>query len=110
MSEDICLYRYEVRSYAPPLDEFDNICGSSRRELVLMKLKVKHVTLKGFRLTHGRFVLKDARCRYACPTPEEAWESFQARKKAQIRILEAKINAAKEDASFKPEQANRSIY
>jgi hypothetical protein len=38
-----------------------------------------------------KFVLKDARKRFACPTPEEAMESFIARKKRQRGILKAQL-------------------
>lgn len=38
-----------------------------------------------------RFVLKDARKRWACPTREEAEISFIARKKRQLRILRAHV-------------------
>lgn len=45
---------------------------------------------------HGdeRFVLLGARKRFACPTKEEALESFIARKKAQKRIYEARARHA----------------
>lgn len=39
-----------------------------------------------------RFVLRDARKRFACPTKKEALESFLARKKRQRSILSAQIS------------------
>lgn len=48
--------------------------------------------LYGFR----RFVLRDARKRYACPTPEEALYSFKRRKEAHIRHLNVKLVAAQQ--------------
>jgi hypothetical protein len=42
-----------------------------------------------------RFVLKEARKRYACPSKEEAKESFKARKTRQIKILTKQLENAK---------------
>jgi hypothetical protein len=42
-----------------------------------------------------RFVLARARKRFACPTDEEARESYMARKRRQIGILEAQLRRAK---------------
>ena len=39
-----------------------------------------------------RFVRKDARKRYACPTKDEAIDSFIARKRRQTRILTVQLN------------------
>ena len=87
-------YRYEVRNYAPPVDEFDNICGSGRSELVCEKLRVLRHTPKGVRLAGGRFVLRGARKRFAAPTKEEARQSLIARKRRQIKILQAQLRHA----------------
>lgn len=38
-----------------------------------------------------RFVKTEARKRFACPTKEEALESFKARKTRQARILKAQL-------------------
>lgn len=84
-------YRYEERHYAPPVDEFDNICGPGRTEVVLIKYSVIRHTPKGVWLSIGRFVLHGARKRYACPTEKEARESFLARKKRQLRILNHQV-------------------
>ena len=43
-----------------------------------------------------RFINREWYKRFACPTLEEAEESFRARKAKQIRIGEAKIRTAKE--------------
>ena len=93
-------YRYEARHYAPPLDEFDNICGEGRRELVLMELPVLRETRCGVRLKDGRFVLKQSRKRYACPTKEEALASFKRRKEVQISILKAQLRSAEWDLAL----------
>lgn len=41
-----------------------------------------------------RWIKKDANKRYACPTIEEAVESFEARKLRQIKILQAQARRA----------------
>jgi hypothetical protein len=89
-------YRYEDVRYAPPLDEWDEPVGQSRLEVVLHRYRVKHHTPTGVRLTCGKFVSRVTHKRYACPTLEEAKESFVARKKKQIAIYEARIYQAKE--------------
>lgn len=43
-----------------------------------------------------RFVLLESRKRFACPTKEEALESFIARKEKQISIYNSKLKRAKE--------------
>jgi len=95
-------YRYEVRHYAPPLNEFDEIDFGAvgRRELVLVECPVLRVTKCGVRLTDGRFILKQSRKRYACPTKEEAMESFKRRKTVQISILKAQLRSAEEDLAL----------
>lgn len=45
-------------------------------------------------LGRKRFVRTDARKRFACPTEDEAMESFRARKRRQIRILRHQLAAA----------------
>ena len=91
-------YRYEVRHYAPPLDEYDDpIPGGGRSELVLMECPVKHETPCGVRLLNGQFVKKTSKKRYACPTKEEALESLRARKRVQVSILKAQLRSAEHD-------------
>lgn len=90
-------YRYDDRQYAPPLDEYDNVCGEGRVEVTLTKFPIIKYTPKGAWIDlYGdkKFVLRTARKRYACPTKEEAKESFLARKAKQIRIYKAKIRRA----------------
>ena len=41
-----------------------------------------------------RFVRLAARKRYACPTKEEARQSFEARKMRQVKILRARLECA----------------
>lgn len=66
--------------------------------LVKMEFEVIKETPKGYWIDNygkKRFVLKDSTKRYACLTPEDAFISYQARKKRQIKILEAKLAEAK---------------
>lgn len=93
-------YRYEARHYAPPIDEFDNVCGEGSRELVLVEFPVLRETRCGVRLTDGKFILKQARKRFACPTKEEALESFKRRKIVQISILKAQLRSAELDLAL----------
>jgi hypothetical protein len=41
-----------------------------------------------------RFVRADAMKRFACPTEQEALESYHARKRRQVRILRAQLASA----------------
>lgn len=67
------------------------------RGIVVREYEVLRETPKGVWLDVDdgeRFVLLGARKRYACPTMREAQDSFIARKRRQIRILDAQRNAA----------------
>lgn len=89
-------YRYEDVRYAPPLDEWDEPAGDGRLEVMLYTFRVVKETSKGVRLDTGRFVLKEARKRYACPSEAEARESFIARKTRQIKILRKQLESAEQ--------------
>jgi hypothetical protein len=69
-------------------------------EVCLFRYEILRKTPKGvwIYLNFGdeKFVLSNARKRYACPTIEEAKESFKARKSKEIKILQARIDHAKE--------------
>jgi len=83
------------------VDAWGEVCGSYTA-CYLKTYPVLKVTPKGVQLSvYGkrRFVRNDARKRFACPTKEEAIESFKARKAAQKRIYTARIKAA-DDALF----------
>lgn len=45
-------------------------------------------------LGHAKFVRLDARKRFACPTVEEAMESFRRRKQRQVKLLRAQLRMA----------------
>lgn len=96
-------YWYRITDYrtAGGVDEWgDIIPGSGSSHLRLEMYEVVKHTPKGVWIYLGwegkRFVLRDARKRFACPTKEEALESFMARKRRQIRILTAQRKNAKE--------------
>lgn len=91
-------YRVEDHRTAPSLDEWENpIPGSGRLHITIYPYRVLRHTPKGVWLEDhtqpgGRFVLKDSRKRFACPTKEEAIESFIARKRRQCEILKAQLD------------------
>lgn len=96
-------YRLIDVHYAPPLDEWDREMGRGEIRVHLETYKVIKETPKGVWLCRNflgcdlsgmRFVLRDSRKRFACPTKEEAIESFRARKKAQIKIYTARLESA----------------
>lgn len=91
------LYRYEDVVYATPFDDEGRYPGTLKLEL--REYAVLRRTAKGVWIGVGgdeRFVLTTARRRYACLTIEEACESFIARKKAEIRIHEARVARARQ--------------
>lgn len=78
-------------------DEFGDHAYTYVRVQVSEYLVIRH-TAKGVWLEDGwhpprgrRFVLRDARKRFACPTREEAFDSFRARKERQAKILRAQL-------------------
>lgn len=83
------LYRYERGYYSA---EF----GSAKTNLV--KFKVISETPKGYWITCGyadkRFVLKDAKKRYAYETPEAAHVNFIKRTERCIKILRGQLRKA----------------
>ena len=83
MEEQEIWYRYEDIQYAPPLDEFETVCGECQvvvnlSEFVVVKKTPKGVWLRPLYPTlhlfsdDKRFVLRDARKQFACPTKQEA--------------------------------------
>jgi hypothetical protein len=88
-------YRVVDFRYAPTLDEWDRPQGDGQSALKVSEYLVVRHTERGVWLHLDgwgrRFVLRDARKRFACPTLKEAWESFRARKERQLRLLTAQI-------------------
>lgn len=99
MDEEL-YYRYRDQCYAPSLDEWENPIGESRKVILLEIFRVKSHTPKGVWLqwkigpwtsTEKKFVLHNARKKFAHPTRNEALESFIARKTKQKKILSAQL-------------------
>ena len=93
-------YRYNDITYAPSVNEWGDSEGHGDTKVEESTYKVEKVTPKGvwirqwwgvnsFSGSDKRFVLTDARKRYACPTKEDAMVSFLARKNRQLGILKA---------------------
>lgn len=93
-------YRVEDGRYAPMLDEFERPLGNGRPFLSVREFTVVRETPCGVWLDDGfgfrRHVLHASRKRFACPTLEEARESWRARKRKQLRILEAQAANVRE--------------
>jgi hypothetical protein len=87
-------FRFEDKLFSSGIDEFGQPYGPPYLTVQVQCLAVAKVTPKGVRLCTGRFVLREGRKRWACPTLEEALQSFIARKKAQRRIYLAAVNRA----------------
>jgi hypothetical protein len=79
--------------------------------LNLFKFRVINTTTHGVWIdVYGKkkFILISARKRYACPTIEEALESYHARKKRQIRIL--KYQLAKAEAALRLQKESEITF
>lgn len=85
------LYRYEDRLYSAGTDVDGEPIGTGIVKVNIIAFHIIKTTPKGAWIEAGRsgkkFVLLTARKRYACPTKEEAKESFLARKGRQLMIL-----------------------
>lgn len=84
-------YRYEDVRYAPPLDEFDNVSGPGRVEILLRTYLVTKTTPCGVWLDQEKFVNQKLRKQFAHSTKEAAHEAFLARKSRQRSILKAQL-------------------
>ena len=81
-------YRFDARVRR----DYDRIKNVT---ITLYRFAVVRHTLRGVWLDYGfekdKFVLVNSRKRFACPTLDEAKESFLARKRIQLNILEEQI-------------------
>lgn len=94
------LYRAEARRYSYTIDADADRYGVTAPELKIYRYPVLRRTPKGAWIDVGsepRFILLTANKRWACETEEEARESFAARRKRQIAILNAQLRQAHED-------------
>ena len=92
-------YRMTDFRTAPPYNEDGDATGRSTPNLRVEQFPVIRFTPKGAWLdVYGaeRFVRREARKRFACPTLEEAKESLRARKKRQLSLLEAQARSTRE--------------
>lgn len=95
-------YRYEDHRESLGVDQWDNPYPGFRSVVTLSEFSVLRHTPKGVWLTNKglwggtsrHFVRNEARKRFACPTKEDALESYIARKKRQIQILEDQVKHA----------------
>lgn len=92
-------YRVEETTYSAGVDDLgDPIPGGPTRTNLQVHRVLRH-TPCGVVIDDGlfgRFINRSWGKRYACPTVEEAIESFKQRKRAQIRICRARIRQAEE--------------
>ena len=105
-------YRYEEVAYSIGLNEYGDLIPGYNLKVELREYKIIKFTPQGFWIyldswldryfiTHPlfdrdkRFVLRDARKKFACLTKADALESFKARKRRQIQILEGQLEKAK---------------
>jgi hypothetical protein len=91
-------YRFEDKSYSvlcgPTEDDYASQLRVHCHQYPVVKTTPKGVWLNVY--GDRRFVLNEARKRFACPTVELAHESFKARKKRQIKIYESRIKDARQ--------------
>jgi hypothetical protein len=105
-------HRFEDYTTAPPLDEWDEPRGPSGVHLRHRTFEVVRATPRGVWLRElfaglpsegpPRFVLASARRRFACPTEDEAAESFRARKRRQAGIHRARAALAERALALVP--------
>lgn len=105
-------YRFEDKRYANTPDEF----GESRGSHLVVELRrfpVLRETRTGVWLQifpgMNRFTRRDVYRRFACPTIEEAFESYRARKAKQIRIYQARVESAREALLMAERIVERSV-
>jgi hypothetical protein len=93
------LWRCEAKRYSYVIDADADRYGVTDPRLEMWWWEIDRATAKGAWVA-GRFVLLTATKRWACPTEQEALESFMARKKKQIRILSTQLKRAEADLAF----------
>ena len=97
-----CWYRFEDFRWAAPLDEFDEPVGKGRADVILREFPVIKHTPKGVRIRTfdgPRLVCHHWRKKFASETVKQAGLDFLARKEAQKRILQNKIDHVNEAIS-----------
>jgi hypothetical protein len=121
------LYRYEDVAYASigrvSIDG-DILSSYLRVKVELRVYKILKTTLKGIWVVPdwytprgdftedkmlARFVLLSAKKKFACYSKEEALESFQTRKKRQIKILKGQLDRAEKALEISEEIQSQGI-
>ena len=91
------LYRFRDQLVSNGVGEYDGYTGSHVKVL-LDRFCIMKRTPKGAWIDiwgEKRFVNLTARKQYACDSPEEARQSYLARKKRQVRILSSQLSSSK---------------
>lgn len=100
MTEPQVYYRYDCH-------HFEYHSQIRAQELVVIRVTPRGVWVSDY--GRKKFVLNDAKKKYACPTKEMALASFIARKERQIDILTAQLeritNALKAAQAYNPNPA-----
>ena len=101
-------YRYEDYLSA---DDWGSYVNVRLRTFEVIKETPKGVWLRLYEFTNmKRFVRNDSRKKFACPTREQALESFLARKTKQAKILKAQLRRVEEAIQIaKQQDARRPI-
>lgn len=92
-------FRIEDQAYSLGCDEFGDPYPGHTMELTCYRLPLIKETPKGAWVDYygkNRWVKMSAKKRFACPTFEEAIESYKARKNRQISILRSRIKDVEE--------------
>ncbi|UPT95468.1 hypothetical protein J4G48_0040655 [Bradyrhizobium barranii subsp. apii] len=103
------LWRCEAKRYSVCVDPDRDVYGTTPPKLEMWWWEIDRVTPKGAWVC-GRFVLLSATKRWACPTEEEALESFMARKRKQIRILSHRLKEAEVDLALAYPKSHAQVF
>lgn len=109
------VYRYEGIKYSWGVDPYDNPLPGYRLEVVLKEYSILKRTPKGFWIGYAfggggkfKFILANAKKKYAHKTKEAAAESFIARKERQIAILKDQLKCAERELEIFNHQQKRN--
>jgi len=95
--DDKNLWDHIVQKHDGTLYRYVDFSGTYGVSIMLQKFEVLKQTAKGVWIAYGeskRFVQFNTRKKFACTTKEEAFDSFKARKKKQVKILKAQLEQA----------------
>jgi hypothetical protein len=109
---DDVFYRFEDHMRSGGCDEYDNPYPSVL-QVYLHSYRVLKYTPKGAwiaTLMGKRFVLLTARKRWACPTIDEARDSFNARKNKQIQIYSGRVVRAQRAIVMASHMTEKQCY